>query len=163
MIWTDESYISLFSGQERFARRPLNKRYGEKYVNQTPKHPVKVMIWGCFSAKGIGHIMVNSGSMNSEKYVATLSDKLLTSAEELYPEGNWIFQDDGAPCHRSKKTKDWVAENCPETLDWPGNSPDFSPIENLWAILKTKVRKHKPTTKESLISAIKKCGMKKYL
>ena len=114
------------------------------------------MIWGFFSAKGLGHIMVNSGSMNSEKYVATLNDKLLTSAEEFYPEGNWIFQDDGAPCHWSKKTKDWVAKNCPETLDWPGNSPDFSPIENLWGILKTKVRKHKLTTKESLISAIKK-------
>ena len=26
-------------------------------------------------------------------------------------------------------------------LEWPGNSPDINPIENLWAYLKTRIRK----------------------
>ena len=39
-------------------------------------------------------------------------------------------------------------------LDWPGNSPDLNPIENLWSIVKNRLRKMDCTTKIKLIEAV---------
>ena len=47
-----------------------------------------------------------------------------------------------------------MAEKRVETLNWPPNSPDLNPIENLWGILKVAVSKRFPTTKEQLVEAI---------
>ena len=52
---------------------------------------------------------------------------------------NSIYQQDGAPTHHSRKSQEWLKNNLPsfgEKGIWPGNSPDLSPIENVWAIVK---------------------------
>jgi transposase len=36
-------------------------------------------------------------------------------------------------------------------MDWPGNSPDLNPIENLWAIMKAKLKKNKNITSLPLL------------
>ena len=42
-------------------------------------------------------------------------------------------------------------ENHIKVLEWPGNSPDLNPIENLWSICKQRLRTMDCISKEKLI------------
>ena len=66
-----------------------------------------------------------------------------------------IFMQDGAPCHQSKVATDFLKKNKISLLEWPGNSPDLNPIENLWTIMKDKVADKQPSSAQNLKQAIK--------
>ncbi|GFY09975.1 hypothetical protein TNCV_3699361 [Trichonephila clavipes] len=54
------------------------------------------------------------------------------SLEEWLPNGKpYIVMQDGAPCHTARSIKAFLAEQNIPLLDWPGNSPDMNPIENI--------------------------------
>jgi hypothetical protein len=55
----------------------------------------------------------------------------------------------------SKNAQQWRAKNHVKYLDWPSNSPDINPIENVWSVLKANVSNHKPSSAKELIHVIK--------
>ena len=95
--------------------------------------------------------------INSENYLDVLTKKVIPEMARKFPEGSGIFQQDLAPCHTSRKVKNFINLNNISVLDWPGNSPDLNPIENLWSIIKLRLRRRDCTTREKLIEAIIDC------
>ena len=51
------------------------------------------------------------------------------------------FLQDGVPCHTATGVNQWPRD-CDVAFfdDWPGNSPHLSPMDNLWALAKRKLR-----------------------
>ena len=80
--------------------------------------------------------------------------------EEL---GGILIIEDGARYHRGVATKpreqyekdDWQGWGL---RTWPANSLDLNPLENLWHLLRTHVKKRdsKPMPKQDLIEVLKK-------
>ena len=62
----------------------------------------------------------------------------------------WQYQQDNDPKHTSGVAKQFLADEVPETIDWPSNSPDINPIENMCSILKRRVEKRKPSNIDEL-------------
>ena len=57
---------------------------------------------------------------------------------------------DNAPCHKAKVVMSYFREQDFEIMDWPPQSPDLNPIENLWKTLGVKVMERNPTNTEDL-------------
>ena len=47
--------------------------------------------------------------------------------------------------------KKFLDKEVAEIIDWPSNSPDINPIENLWSIIKRRVEKRRPTDLKELV------------
>jgi len=45
-----------------------------------------------------------------------------------------------------RKSEDDFQEAKLDVIDWPGNSPDLSPVENLWSTRKSRLQKFVCTT-----------------
>ena len=45
----------------------------------------------------------------------------------------------------------WVGDNKVKVLEWSSQSPDFNPIENVWAEMKKRVRAGRPTNLTQLL------------
>ncbi len=52
---------------------------------------------------------------------------MLPSADKLFKDADFIFQQDLAPAHTAKCTKSWLNDHGVGVLDWPANSPDTNP------------------------------------
>ncbi len=80
---------------------------------------------------------------------------MLPSADKLYGNADFIFQQDLAPAHTAKGTKSWFNDHGVTVLDWPANSPDLNPVENLWGIVKRKMRDTRPNNADDLKATVK--------
>ena len=85
-----------------------------------------------------GPLVLMKGKFDTKKYIKMIKNNLFFGVHSLYP-ANSLFQQDNAPIHVSKKSMEWFETNQIEVMSWPPQSPDLSPIENVWALLTQRV------------------------
>lgn len=154
VLFSDETHFLVQGCRSKFVRKSVDEKLTAAHLIQVVKHPVKQMFWGCFSYMGPGKLIPIEGMMNSERYKAMLEQNLTTQLENVQAVDGPIFQQDSAPCHVSKKMVKYFKDKGVTLLEWPGNSPDVNPIENLWAICKARLQKMDCTTKVKMIEAV---------
>lgn len=82
-------------------------------------------------------------NITSSEYKEVLNKTLLPKGQSIFSSNSlsrWVLQQDNDPTHNvaASVIGKWNEENVLKVKllpEWPPNSPDLSPIENLWAIL----------------------------
>ena len=177
-IISDEKWFCVggVQGGERMWVDAEDQHPDERYVGKV-QAPAKVMAWGAISYNGRSALHFHENSVDSKEYIGAVAEAMLGRGRDkngnvktkghthlydpawmnLDPNTSYTFQQDGASCHYSKKSIDWLEKNLPDNWSycaergaWPASSPDLSVIENVWAILQDKVIEKEAFTEEEL-------------
>ena len=155
-IFSDEAHLELYSKRRQYVRRPVGKRFQSKHNLKTVK------IWRFFyigmesyKRRWSKSVVQVPPILNSRDYQTVLNRFLIHLLKN-----DSIFMQDGAPCHRSQSTLDFLdLRNICLLSDWPAQSPDLNILENLWSVLKSRVNKRLPKTSDELWAITRKNGM----
>jgi hypothetical protein len=116
-----------------------------------------VSVFAGISYNGRTSLHFYEGTVNSPTYIQILQNTLIPSAQTLYHGHHWTLLHDGATAHTAAATVQWMDTHnihyIPHT-DYPSNSPDFNPIENIWSILNEKIQERNVRTAAGLRTAI---------
>ena len=147
---------------------------------QIEKHSVKIHTFCCVNWHGKSEIRVYVDykqkrrgfglkrihlAMNTDNTIDSFANYLLPFLDETDTKNNLILMD-GARCHISKDTQDWLDENSIKCIPYgrkpiqtpnghPPNSPDLNPIENIFAYWHERVAKRNPKMIAQLIEIVK--------
>lgn len=141
VIWSDESKFELVGKKKR---RKIWRKTGEALLDKHTTKTVKfgggsIMVWGCFSWHSIGNLHKIDGIMDARHYIRILEKNLEESATKMNIGDQYIFMQDNDPKHTAGVTKRFFERKAINLMDWPPQSADLNPIENLWSMLDSKV------------------------
>ena len=147
----DESKFNLigFDGK-KYVRHKLGERLSVKCVKKTVKFGGgSVMVWGVISAAGSGPLVRLHGRVNAAVHKELLQQHAvpyLRAATAQPP----IFMQDYAPCLEAKSVTTFLTDEGIAVMNWPPQSPDLNPIENIWKIVGERAQAKNPENKDKL-------------
>jgi transposase len=154
VFWSDECTVERGIGERReyTFNRPKDQ-IPERDVRGLPTKgkQIKQMFWAAFSGStrrtGLIPLFGNPESARGGVDRFVIRDLYMRVLPTLLANQDAIFQHDNASTHTAYVVREALDELGIEVMEWPARSPDLSPIENLWALLKDKLYKLHPELK----------------
>jgi hypothetical protein len=163
--------LIFFSDEKNFSQDQKVNSRNHRWLCEDPskvpivmktKFPATVMVPGVVSNKGDvmpPHIFEAGLRVDTKIYLDVLTNVVKPWMDEVAAGRPYIWQQDGAPAHTSKKTQEWCRDNLPffwEKEIWPPSSPDCNPMDYfVWGVSERDVNRSPHNTKQSLINSIK--------
>jgi transposase len=93
VIWSDESRFKIFrnDGPNRVWRIDGTRYNVENMVPSVKHGGGGIMVWGCFSGKGLGPLVKVEGKMNRLDYIKILEKNLLPTVEKQFNDRRYLF------------------------------------------------------------------------
>ncbi len=127
VLFSDESKFCIsFGNQGPGVWRKGGEAHSPSCMKSSVKFPQSVMIWGAMSSAGVGPLCFLKTNVTAPVYQENLEHFMLPSADQLFKDADFIFQQDLAPAHTAKSTKSWLNDHGVGVLNWPVNSPDLN-------------------------------------
>lgn len=152
---------TLFHDERKYILGPPKKKVwrkrGEIYIESTVKHPCSVNAWACFGHGGYGRIFVFRKNLNAVRLKKILKRYMLPAIPTMlgarHPTRVFSYHDND-PKYTSKRVRAYLSKHNIVNAGQPPQSPDLNPIENLFSIHATNVRKHQPKTVDEFEAVI---------
>lgn len=161
-IFTVDAHISRRNTRYISAAAAADVPSAIRY-NKKSKHPASIMVLGVVSSDGqkCPLVYLKSGErMDAARYQQLLQQHVVPWLKENFPEGNYVFQQDGAPVHTATSTQNFLAANLAKFWDrsmWPPSSPDLNPLDfSIWAHLESEACRTSHPNVDALKAAITK-------
>lgn len=169
---THAGTVTIFSDEKIFTVDAVVNRRNDRYLAKSiedvkgtfrTKHPAQIMVLGVVASDGKKmppYFFKPGERVGAEVYYKVLRYHVLPWLKANYPEGNYVWTQDGAPCHTAKKVQQFCKTNFANFWPhdfWPPSSPDLNPLDfAVWGVLEHSTNKTSHPNLESLKAAIHK-------
>jgi transposase len=141
------SIVKICSDKKIFTVDQVYNRRNDRYLAESieevkgvyrTKHPAQVMVLGVLASDGKRmppYFFGANEKVDTDVYYRVMRYHVLPWIKANYPDGNYVWQQDGAPAHTSKKIQKFCQDNMvnfwPKDF-WPPSSPDLNPLDFFW-------------------------------
>lgn len=159
MLW-------FFSDEKNFCQDQKINSQNNRWLAVSPKDvprvmqtkfPVTIMVFGVVSSEGDvmpPHFFPEGLRLDTDGYIRVLTEVVKPWIDRVAAGRPYVWQQDSAPCHTSRKTQAWLSENFDDHTGpevWPPSSPDCNPLDfYVWGAVERDTNRSSCNTKDEL-------------